>query len=294
MHPDVAWAVWSGERARRVESVIDRLLPPANEPPQRLHEAMRYAVLGGKRVRALLAYAAGELTAADPAVVDRPAAAVELIHAYSLVHDDLPCMDDDVLRRGKPTCHVAFGEATALLAGDALQACAFEALAAGDSRDPGHAVLLLARAVGSRGMAGGQEIDLAAAGQSLDLAELEHMHRLKTGALIRAAVRLGADCGRPVTADENDALHRYASAIGLAFQVVDDVLDVEGTAQSLGKTAGKDAAQRKSTYATLMGLTAARQRIETLRIDARSALSGFGAGARRLGELADWIAERTH
>ena len=294
MHPDVAWAVWSGERARRVEDVIDRLLPPATVPPQRLHEAMRYAVAGGKRVRALLAYAAGEITGADPAVVDRAAAAVELVHAYSLIHDDLPCMDDDVLRRGKPCCHVAFGEATALLAGDALQSCAFEALAGGGLRDPGQAVVLLARAVGSRGMAGGQEIDLAAEGRTLDLAELEHMHALKTSALIRAAVRLGADCGRPMNADENDALHRYASAIGLAFQVVDDVLDVEGTAQSLGKTAGKDAVQRKSTYVTLMGLAAARERIETLRIGARSALSDFGSAARRLAELADWITERTH
>ena len=295
MHPDVAWAVWSGERARRVESVVDGLLPPATEPPQRLHEAMRYSVLGGgKRVRALLAYAAGELTGADPPVVDRAAAAVELIHAYSLIHDDLPCMDDDVLRRSKPTCHVAFGEATALLAGDALQSRAFEALAAARSRNPGQAVLLLATAVGSRGMAGGQEIDLAASGQSLDLPELEHMHGLKTGALIRAAVRLGADCGRPVSAGENDALHRYASAIGLAFQVVDDVLDVEGTAQSLGKTAGKDAVQRKSTYVTLMGLAAARERIETLRVEARTALSSFGTGARRLLEITDWIAARKH
>ena len=295
MHPDVAWAVWSGERARRVESVVDTLLPPSTEPPQRLHEAMRYAVLGGgKRVRALLAYAAGKLTRADPAVVDRAAAAVELMHAYSLIHDDLPCMDDDVLRRGKPTCHIAFGEATALLAGDALQSCAFEALAAVRSRDPAQPVLLLARAIGSRGMAGGQEIDLAAGGQSLDLAELEHMHGLKTGALIRAAVRLGADCGQPMTAGENDALHRYASAIGLAFQVVDDVLDVEGTAQSLGKTAGKDAVQRRSTYVTLMGLAAARERIEALRVEARTALSGFGTGARRLLELADWVVARTH
>jgi farnesyl diphosphate synthase len=294
MHPDLTWAVWSGERARRVESVMDGLLPPANEPPQSLHEAMRYAVVGGKRVRALLAYAAGELAGADPAIVDLPAAAVELVHAYSLIHDDLPCMDDDVLRRGKPTCHVAFGEATALLAGDALQACAFEVLAGADIRHPRQALSRLAQAAGSRGMAGGQAIDLACAGQGLDVTELEHMHRLKTGALIRAAVCLGADCGRAMTAGENDALHRYASAIGLAFQVVDDVLDVEGTAQSLGKTAGKDAVQRKSTYVTLLGLTAARERSEALRVEARAALSGFGSGARRLAELADWIVERTH
>jgi len=295
MHPDVAWGLWSKERARRVESVIDNLLPPSAEHPQRLHEAMRYAVLGGgKRVRALLAYAAGELTDADARAVDRAAAAVELMHAYSLIHDDLPCMDDDVLRRGKPTCHVAFGEATALLAGDALQSFAFEALAGGALRDPRQAASVLAHAAGSRGMAGGQAIDLGCVDKTLDLSELERMHRLKTGALIRAAVRLGADCGQTMDADGNDALLRYASAIGLAFQVVDDVLDVEGTAQSLGKTAGKDAVQRKSTYVTLLGLAAARERIQTLRLEARGVLSGFGARARRLEELADWIATRTH
>jgi farnesyl diphosphate synthase len=295
MHPDVAFPVWSSERARRAESVIDRLLPPIVEPPQRLHEAMRYAVLGGgKRIRALLAYAAGELTGADPAVVDPVAAAIESLHAYSLIHDDLPCMDDDALRRGKPACHVAFGEATALLAGDALQSFAFETLAAAPIANASAAVLALARAAGSHGMAGGQAIDLAALDATLDLPELERMHRLKTGALIRAAVRLGADCGQPVDVDGNDALLRYASAIGLAFQVVDDVLDVEGTAQSLGKTAGKDAVQRKSTYVTLLGLTAARARIGALRAEARAALSVFGGRARRLEELADWIAARTH
>jgi farnesyl diphosphate synthase len=295
MHPDLTWAVWSGERARRIEDVIDGLLPPVTEAPQRLHEAMRYAVLGGgKRVRALLAYAAGELAAADPDVVDDAAAAVELIHAYSLVHDDLPCMDDDVLRRGKPACHIAFGEATALLAGDALQSFAFETLAAGRLRDPERALRLLAQAAGSRGMAGGQEIDLAAGGKALDVGELERMHRLKTGALIRAAVRLGADCGRSMSAGENDALHRYASAIGLAFQVVDDVLDVEGTARSLGKTAGKDAVQRKSTYVTLMGLAAARERTEALHAEALASLRDFGTSSRRLAEIADWIARRTH
>jgi farnesyl diphosphate synthase len=295
MHPDVSWAVWSGERARRVEDVIDRVLPAAEEPPQSLHEAMRYAVLGGgKRARALLAYAAGELVEADPAHVDLPAAAVELVHAYSLIHDDLPCMDDDVLRRGKPTCHVAFGEATALLAGDALQSFAFEVLAGAALREPQRALQRFAQAVGSRGMAGGQAVDLASASYKLNLATLESMHRLKTGALIRAAVRLGADCGRIMTASENDALDRYASAAGLAFQVVDDVLDVEGTAQSLGKTAGKDAQQGKSTYVTLLGLAEARQRVEALRTEARSALAVFGSAARRLAELADWIALRTH
>jgi farnesyl diphosphate synthase len=294
MHPDVTWAVWSSERARRVEAVVDGLLPPAAEAPQSLHEAMRYAMQGGKRARALLAYAAGELTDADPAHVDLPAAAVELVHAYSLIHDDLPCMDDDVLRRGKPTCHVAFGEATALLAGDALQSFAFEVLAGAPMGDPQRAVLRLAQAVGSRGMAGGQAVDLASSGQGLDLGELEAMHRLKTGALIRAAVCLGAECGRVMPAVENEALERYGAAVGLAFQVVDDVLDVEGTAQTLGKTAGKDALQGKATYVTLLGLTAARERVAALRMEARSALSLFGSAARRLNELADWIAERTH
>jgi len=294
MNPDLAWEVWSGERSRRVESVLDQALATADGSPGRLQEAMRYATLGGgKRVRALLAYGGGELAGADPDDVDGAAAAVELIHAYSLVHDDLPCMDDDVLRRGKPSCHVAFGEAMALLAGDALQSLAFDLLARTRARDPAAQVVLLAHASGASGMAGGQAIDLATAGETIALTELERMHALKTGALIRAAVRLGAGCGRPMSADENDALDRYASAIGLGFQIVDDVLDVEGTASSLGKTAGKDAIQRKTTYASLLGLSAARERIEALRRDARAALAGFTT-ARRLLELGDWAMARTH
>jgi farnesyl diphosphate synthase len=281
MDPDLAFAVWSSERARRIESVLERALTTRTEAAGELHRAMRYAVLGGgKRVRALLAYAGGELSDAEPE-----------IHAYSLVHDDLPCMDDDVLRRGRPTCHVAFGEATALLAGDALQSLAFEVLATG-MRDAGMQLSLLARAAGAAGMAGGQALDLTNTGKDLTLSELEAMHALKTGALIRAAVRLGAGCGRPMAAGENEALDRYSSAIGLGFQVVDDVLDVEGTAQSLGKTAGKDAVQRKPTYVSLSGLAAARERIELLRVEARAALSSFGPSARRLLEIADWIAQR--
>ena len=291
MNPDLAWEVWSRERALRIEGVLERALSEIAEA--RLREAMRYAVLGGgKRVRALLAYAGGELTGAAADDVDGPAAAVELIHAYSLVHDDLPCMDDDVLRRGKPSCHVAFGEAAAMLAGDALQSLAFELLARSPAREPASQVALLAHASGASGMAGGQMIDLAAVGTTPTLNELERMHALKTGALIRAAVRLGAACGRPMTADENDALDRYASAVGLGFQIVDDVLDVEGTASSLGKTAGKDAIQRKTTYASLLGSSAARERIGLLRDEARSALRGL-ASSRRLSELADWIALRT-
>jgi farnesyl diphosphate synthase len=262
---------------------------------QPLVEAMRYAVLGGgKRVRPLLAYAAGELAGASPDVVDAAAAAVEMIHAYSLVHDDLPAMDDDVLRRGKPTCHVAFGEATALLAGDALQAHAFAVLGAAPLRDAGGACALLARAAGPTGMAGGQAIDLAHVGRPMTVAQLETMHRMKTGALIGAAVRLGAACGEPLSAAREAALDGFADAAGLAFQVVDDVLDVEGSATTLGKTAGKDAASNKPTYVSLLGLAAARARADALREEAHAALAPFGGGARRLHEIADWIARRTH
>ena len=295
MNPDLAFAVWCGERQRRIEDVLDKALPAESDGPAPLVPAMRYAVLGGgKRIRPLLAYAAGEAIGAEAAIVDASAAAVELIHAYSLVHDDLPSMDDDTLRRGKPTCHVAFGEATALLAGDALQALAFAVLAQGRLPDGGGACALLAAAAGWRGMAGGQAIDLASVGASLPMPELETMHRMKTGALIRAAARLGAACGRGLSAAEARAIDAYANAAGLAFQVVDDVLDVEGSAASLGKTAGKDAAQDKPTYVTLLGLAEAKRHAEMLRLEARAALAPFGAPARRLLELADWIVLRTH
>ncbi len=293
MNPDVDFAVWSGERQQRIEGVLADVLPDATAIPPQLCEAMRYAVLGGgKRVRPLLAYAAGELAGADPGRVDAPAAAVELIHAYSLIHDDLPCMDDDVLRRGKPTCHVAFGEATALLAGDALQALAFTVLGRSSLRDAGDACAVLGEMAGMAGMAGGQALDLGATGRTLSLAELEQMHRLKTGALIRASVTLGARSGAPLAAHELAALDAFAQAAGLAFQVVDDILDVEGSATTLGKTAGKDAAQGKATYVSLLGLPAARSYAGTLRTEARAALAPFGSRARRLAELADWLCVR--
>jgi farnesyl diphosphate synthase len=297
MNPDVPWPIWSRERAQRVEGALARALPESTELPQPLHAAMRYSVLGsGKRVRALLAYASGELAGADAAVVDHAAVAVELIHAYSLIHDDLPCMDDDVLRRGKPTCHIAHGEAMALLAGDALQTLAFEVLTKAPLSHPKtpdeSQIAILATASGSRGMAGGQALDLAHVGEALSLNELERMHALKTGALIHAAVSLGAACGRTLDQAQTGALDRYAAAVGLAFQVVDDVLDVEGTAESLGKTAGKDAMQGKPTYVTLLGLGRAKERVAELRDEAHTSLLGFGAGARRLKELADWIALR--
>jgi len=295
MNPDLAWAVWCGERQRRIEDVLAQALPRADRNPMALAQAMRYAVLdGGKRMRPLLAYAAGEVVGAAPESVDAAAAAVELVHAYSLIHDDLPCMDDDALRRGKPSCHVAFGEATALLAGDALQALAFGVLAEGRLADGARACALLADASGVRGMAGGQAVDLASVGATLSQDELEAMHRLKTGALIRAAVRLGASCGRPLESHEIAALDAYAGAAGLAFQVTDDVLDVEGSAMSLGKTAGKDVAQGKPTFVTCLGIEAARERAETLRNEARAALARLGSVGRRLAELADWIVLRTH
>jgi farnesyl diphosphate synthase len=295
MHPDLAFAVWAQERQRRIEEVLDRGLAGRNGEPARLVEAMRYAVLGGgKRIRPLLAYAAGELVEADPEVVDGPAAAVEMIHAYSLAHDDLPCMDDDVLRRVKPTCQVAFGVAMALLAGDALQAHAFGALLSTRMPGPAKACALLAGAAGAPGMAGGQAIDLLHVGKPMTLPDLTSMHRMKTGALIRASILLGAMCGRALAASEEATLDTFARAAGLAFQVVDDVLDVEGSADSLGKTAGKDAAQRKATFVTLLGVEGARRHARTLRDDAHAALASFGGAALRLSEIADWIVFRTH
>jgi farnesyl diphosphate synthase len=286
-----------GQVQGRVESALERCLPAGEIVPQRLHRAMRYAVLGGgKRVRPLLAFAAGEVTDADPARTEIVACAVECIHAYSLVHDDLPCMDDDVLRRGKPTCHVEYDEATALLVGDSLQSLAYQLLTehrlADDPDTQLEMVRTLAVASGSRGMAGGQAIDLASVGASLSLPELEHMHVHKTGALIRAAVVLGARCGRPLAAEQLRSLERYAKCVGLAFQVVDDVLDQEGSTVTLGKTAGKDAASNKPTYVSVLGAARAKRLAEELRADAVSSLRDFGAGARRLAELADFIVLR--
>jgi farnesyl diphosphate synthase len=295
--PKVELSEWMAGVQARVERALERLLPGADHAPQRLHRAMRYAVLGGgKRVRPMLAFAAGEVAGAAPERLDAVACAVELIHAYSLTHDDLPCMDDDALRRGKPTVHVEFDEATALLAGDALQSLAFEALATGAlADDPAVQVEMLrslAVASGTRGMAGGQAIDLAAVGASLTLPELEFMHILKTGALIRASVALGARCGRPLAGPESERLDRYAKCVGLAFQVVDDVLDAEAPTVTLGKTAGKDAAQGKPTYVSLLGAPRAKALAQELRGEAHAALEPFGARAARLADLADFIVMR--
>ena len=279
-----------------VEDALDEFLPRPDVAPAKLHEAMRYTVLGGgKRVRPLLVFAAGGLFGAETDVLKRAAAAVEMIHAYSLVHDDMPCMDDDALRRGKPTVHVAYDEATALLVGDALQAQAFDVLSRDYSVPPGRLVSMLrvlAGASGSLGMCGGQAIDLDSVGIALNIEQLERMHQLKTGALLRASVMLGALAGREVTADERVALHAYANAIGLAFQVVDDVLDATADSATLGKTAGKDAANGKPTYVSILGLEESKRLAEKLRREAHEALAPFGEGAQRLRALADLIVQR--
>jgi farnesyl diphosphate synthase len=295
--PAATFSVWMARVQERVERALERFLPSGEIAPQRLHQAMRYAVLGGgKRVRPLLAFAAGGLTDADPARLDAVACTVECIHAYSLVHDDLPCMDDDVLRRGKPTCHVEYDEATALLVGDSLQSLAYQLLAehriADDPAAQVEMVRILAHASGSRGMAGGQAIDLPSVGQTLSLAELEHMHVHKTGALIRASVVLGARCGSSLAAEQLARLEHYAKCVGLAFQVVDDVLDREASTATLGKTAGKDAAQNKPTYVSVLGSGRARALAEELRTEALHALEDFGPRGRRLAELADFIVLR--
>jgi farnesyl diphosphate synthase len=291
------FALWVREVQARTEAALADRLPDARIAPRKLHDAMRYVSLGGgKRVRPMLAFAAGEAAGARPEDVDAPACAVELIHVYSLTHDDLPCMDDDDLRRGKPTCHVQYDEATALLVGDALQSLAFELLAQPNDRLGPATQLemlhLLAQAAGSRGMCGGQAVDLDSTGKSLDLAELEFMHIHKTGALIRAAVMLGALCGGSLEATAKADLEHYAKCVGLAFQVMDDVLDSEADTATLGKTAGKDAAQGKATYLTLMPNREARTYARELIDEALASLAPFGAGGHRLAEIARFIVER--
>ena len=288
---------WMADVQARMELALARALPPTDALPSRLHDAMRYAVLGGgKRVRPLLVFGAGEVVGAPAEALEAPAVAVEMIHAYSLVHDDLPCMDDDALRRGKPTVHVEFDEATAMLAGDALQAQAFHVLAARRAAPDANGQLrmldLLAQAAGSRGMCGGQQIDLDAVGQALTEPELEWMHIHKTGALIRASVNLGALCGDPLDPAAGARLDHYAKCVGLLFQVVDDILDATADSATLGKTAGKDEKDDKPTYVSILGLGAARRKAQELQDDAVASLATLGDGARRLRELAGYIAQR--
>ncbi|SAK54923.1 polyprenyl synthetase [Caballeronia calidae] len=290
---------WMRATLDRVETALEHYLPGTDVAPARLHEAMRYAVLGGgKRVRPLLVHAAGELTGASAQAVEAASAALEMIHVYSLVHDDMPAMDDDALRRGKPTVHIQYDEATALLVGDALQSQAFVALTAeGNGLNDGQQAALvreLAVASGSLGMAGGQAIDLESVGRKLSRPELETMHRKKTGALLRASVRMGALAGAHPGADALMALDQYAAAIGLAFQVVDDILDVTADSATLGKTAGKDAQHDKPTYVSIIGLDASRELAAQLGRDAHAAIQPFGARGQRLAELADLVVNRVN
>jgi farnesyl diphosphate synthase len=286
---------WSRAELAAVEEALERWVP--DQAPAGLGEAMRYGVLdGGKRLRPLLVLAACQAVAGAREAALRAAVAVELIHAYSLVHDDMPCMDNDVLRRGKPTVHVRYGEAQAMLAGDAMQALAFEVLTPDTGVAPAlqaRLVALLARSAGHAGMAGGQAIDLASIGRGLDEAELRDMHRRKTGALLQASVMMGAACGE-ADAARAAALSDYGWAIGVAFQVVDDILDVTQSAATLGKTAGKDQDNNKPTYVSVLGLGAARREAQALRLRAHEALaaSGLGPAAAWLAVLADKVVER--
>ena len=284
----------------RVENALQEILPDTSRAPSKLHQAMHYSVLGtGKRIRPMLVYAAGQALDVSLEKLNAPACSVELIHAYSLVHDDLPAMDDDDLRRGRPTCHIKFGEATAILAGDALQTLAFHILAKDTSGQFSDSVKLrmleqLAFASGSRGMCGGQALDLDAVGKDLDIVLLENMHIHKTGALIRASVKLGAYAADTPDDDRLKRLDHYAKCIGLAFQIHDDILDVEGDTEILGKTQGKDAANDKPTYPGLLGLDGAREKAQLLRQDALDQLSVFGQNADPLRGLADYIVSRKH
>jgi farnesyl diphosphate synthase len=284
----------------RIERVLERCLELPDSGTARLREGMRYSVLGGgKRLRPTLVYTSGESLGVPLEQLDAPAAAVELIHVYSLVHDDLPAMDNDDLRRGRPTCHRAFDEATAILVGDALQALAFDVIAddTGSGVPPTarlEMIRVLARAIGTSGMAGGQAIDLAAVGRTLTLQELEHMHRLKTGALIEASVLLGAIASKDSNPIKRDALKKFATEIGLAFQIQDDILDVEGTVASLGKTPGADAAKQKPTYPSITSLDVSRVRARELRDQAVQSLAPLGEPAAPLIELAHFVVSRAH
>ena len=285
---------WLSNHSERAETALDSLLDSAQTTPHRLHEAMRYAAQGGgKRIRPLLVYAAGSLGDAKAQALDAAAVAIECIHAYSLVHDDLPCMDDDDLRRGRPTVHKAFDEATALLVGDALQTRAFEILANAQCEVDVRLLMIssLAAASGSRGMAGGQAIDLESVGKKLDLAGLKQMHAMKTGALLSCAVELGGIAAH-LNPTQMAQLQKYSTALGLAFQIVDDVLDATADSQTLGKTAGKDAAANKPTYVTLMGLDYAQKQAKDLQEMAIASLTDFGSKADALKDLALLVVNR--
>ncbi|MGR9105667.1 MAG: (2E,6E)-farnesyl diphosphate synthase [Gammaproteobacteria bacterium] len=300
MNPDDQLKKFMKGARERVDAALDRWLPPVNRVPYRLHEAMRYSVFnGGKRMRPVLSYAAGRALGVDLECLDGPACAVELIHAYSLVHDDLPALDDDELRRGKPTCHVAYDEATAILVGDGLQTLAFQVLVS----DPDLPVVaakrvqmieILAEASGTHGMVGGQAIDLDSVGTRMDLLSLENMHIHKTGALIRASVRLAGCVADGIDEANTARLDHYAKCIGLSFQIQDDILDEESDTETLGKTQGKDRTHNKPTYPGLLGMSAAKQKARELHEEALDSLAVFGDGADTLRAISRYIIERRH
>ncbi len=285
---------------QHIEQLLDQRLPTENTQPTSLHKAMRYAALnGGKRIRPILVYITGQALGASISDLNAAALAVELIHCYSLVHDDLPAMDDDDLRRGKPTCHIQFNEATAILAGDALHTQAFEELASAKLSEQAQSqqlamLSLLAQASGSMGMGGGQAIDLASTNQNIDLAMLENMHRMKTGALIKASVLLGAMVAGDIEQAHHKALSQYADAIGLAFQVQDDILDIESDTETLGKPQGSDLAKDKNTYPALLGLEGSKQKLQDLLQLALQALDQLPYNTANLAELAHFISHRRH
>ena len=285
---------------KRVDAALDKYLPSDDPPEHNLAEAIRYSVVGGgKRIRPAMVYAAGEAMGVSTGLLDIPACAVEMIHAYSLIHDDLPAMDDDDLRRGRPTCHKAFDEATAILAGDALQALAYEILAKDDHKEltPEHRIdmlSLLTEASGAHGMAGGQAVDLASVGKQLDLAQLEHMHQLKTGALIRASILLGGMCKQDISKDEMKILSDYALCIGLSFQIQDDILDVVSDTETLGKPQGSDEEQEKPTFPAIIGLEKSRQLAMEQHELALKHLEPLDEKADSLRQLSAYIVERRY
>ena len=281
----------------RIENVLNNYLPNKDIEPRLLHQAMRYSVLnGGKRIRPLLVYATGECFSLNKDILDAPAAAIEFIHAYSLIHDDLPSMDDDDLRRGKATAHKAFDEATAILSGDALQTLAFDVLSSSlhsiNTENQLEIINILSKSAGSLGMVGGQVIDLSSTGKMLSEQQLENMHRHKTGALIHASVMMGALCFSGLTKAHRIALEKYAYCIGLAFQVRDDILDIESDTETLGKQQGADIAANKATYPAILGMPAAKQKVITLYEESYDALTYFGAEADLLRKIADFIVKR--
>lgn len=287
--------IYMQECLKRIETMLDRILPPADQAPEQLHQAMRYSCMaGGKRVRPLMVYATGDALGLDKSLLDPLAAAVELIHTYSLIHDDLPDMDDDALRRGKPSCHIEFGAGIAILAGDALQALAFEVLANAQNIEPNIRVKLIAiltKASGSYGMVGGQAIDLAAQLSNMDAGQLTHMHRCKTGALISASIQMAASL-RPLPQDTYHQLTLFAESLGLAFQIQDDILDIESTTEELGKPQGSDLAANKATYPALLGLPGSKQWLEQLHEEALGILSHIDLNTEKLKQLTEFLITR--